>query len=477
MADVYDAVDSETGRPVAIKVLRGVDNPVDARRFAAEIRTTAKLAHPCIVALLDAGEKDGAPYLVMERVDGGSLLDRIRQGSLTAEETARVGAQIAAALAHAHDLGVVHRDVKPGNVLLEPEGPARLADFGIAVSATATRLTVSGSVAGSAAYVAPEQVLGQPVGPGADVYALGLVLMECLLGRPVYSGTAVEAALARLTRDPDMPVGLPQEWSRVLRAMTARNPELRLTADTAAQELAGLATVDVPTLVLPEPGLETEAPTTPGLIVGVPATGPGRWGRRAVMLLTTAISGVFLAGVSALAVPAIQEARTPAAVVASDEPDAWAHVATAPVEVAEPAETLIDEAEILRELRRWAAAHPRTRTIVRTKVVRIPVRLQAEQQTAAASAGTTSSGSAGPTTSGPSSDTPSSAIDTVVDTADDTVGDQVLDVPDVTEPVSDTVTRTTDTVKDTTGTVTEKVKGPKSPRLLELLRGKRGKDD
>src|SRR3712207_5473409 len=106
MADVFDAVDTQTGRRVAVKVLRGVDDPLGARRFAAEVRTTARLAHPCIVAVLDAGEDDGAPYLVMERIEGGSLADRLHHGPMPAPEVARIGAQVAAGLAH--EIGRAH---------------------------------------------------------------------------------------------------------------------------------------------------------------------------------------------------------------------------------------------------------------------------------------------------------------------------------------------------------------------------------
>ena len=354
MADVYDAVDNDTGRRVAVKVLRGVDNPLDARRFAAEIRTTARLAHPCIVTLLDAGEHQGAPYLVMERVAGGSLAERVRQGPVPAPDVARIGAQVAAALAHAHEAGIIHRDVKPANVLLDENGHARLADFGIAVSATATRLTVSGSVAGSAAYVAPEQVLGDAVGPGADVYALGLVLLECLLGRPVYSGTAVEAALARLTRDPEIPAELPDDWVALLRRMTAGKPQRRPNADTAAQTLAGLATLTATPSFYAVPFVSPEAPTDPGLTIRpLPPSARRRQGSRAVALLGSTIAGVFLTGVGALALPALQQ---PAAQLAAADP--WAPTPGTVTQAAASDDTL-DEERIVAELRRWAGRDSR----------------------------------------------------------------------------------------------------------------------
>lgn len=227
MADVFEAYDEALGRPVAVKLLRGIDDPAAARRFAEEIRLTARLNHPNVVRLFDAGEHDGSPYLVLERVAGGTLAQLMDTGAVEPAHAAALGAQLASALAYAHEQGVVHRDVKPSNVLLTADQTVRLADFGIALTATATRLTVAGSVAGSAGYVSPEQVLGTGAGPASDVYALGLVLLECLTGEPPWTGTTVEVALARLASDPPIPVELGPDWHRLLTGMTARAPEDR----------------------------------------------------------------------------------------------------------------------------------------------------------------------------------------------------------------------------------------------------------
>ncbi|MDP8977832.1 MAG: serine/threonine protein kinase, partial [Actinomycetota bacterium] len=223
MADVYRADDLSLERPVAVKLLRTAA-PDDARRFTAEARVLSRLNHEHVVRLFDAGVHEGVPYFVMQLVEGRSLRGLLAEGPLGAEEVRRIGVGLADALAHAHAFGIVHRDVKPGNVLVDAEGNVRLADFGIARLADATRLTATGSVLGTAAYAAPEQLRGDRLGPATDVYSMGLVLLEALAGRRDSAPTAVETALSRLTRDPDIPEDVPAEWTSLLRALTARAP-------------------------------------------------------------------------------------------------------------------------------------------------------------------------------------------------------------------------------------------------------------
>jgi serine/threonine protein kinase len=246
MADVFEARDEALHRDVAIKLLRGIDDEAAARRFAEEIRLTARLNHPNVVRLFDAGEHDGAAYLVLERVTGGTLSTRMADGPLPGPDVARIGRQIASALEHAHAEGIVHRDVKPSNVLLTTDSTVRLADFGIALTATATRLTVTGSVAGSAGYVSPEQVLGTGAGAASDVYALGLVLLECLTGEAPWTGTTVEVALARITADPPIPPSVDDAWRGLLLAMTTRNPDDRPPMSDVVVALDALAAGDAP---------------------------------------------------------------------------------------------------------------------------------------------------------------------------------------------------------------------------------------
>jgi len=241
MADVYVARDTVLHRRVAVKVLRDVANTA---RFRAEAQTLARLRHPSLVAILDLGETEGRPYLVLELVEGSTFADRIR-GGLDAGDVARVGEQIAGALAYVHKAGIIHRDVNPANLLLSHDGAAHLADFGIArLLEEAPTMTQVGQTLGTVPYLAPEQVSGDELTPAVDVYALGLVLLEALTGRRAFEGTTDEVAVARLQRDPEVPATLPAEWRELLTAMTAREPAARPSAATAQSQLARLAEAD-----------------------------------------------------------------------------------------------------------------------------------------------------------------------------------------------------------------------------------------
>lgn len=241
MADVYRGVDRVLHRPVAVKVLRETtDDETDRLRFTAEARMLAGLSHAGLVTVLDAGITSEQPYLVMEFVEGPTLKQRCAEQPLGAELVADIGAQVADALAYAHAQGVVHRDVKPANVLLGPKGRTKLADFGIArLIGDTVRHTRTGHAIGTAAYLAPEQVRGDEITPAADVYSLGLVLLEALTGERAYPGTPTESALARLNRRPDVPDSLSPPWRQLVVAMTATDPVDR---PTAAQVASGLRT-------------------------------------------------------------------------------------------------------------------------------------------------------------------------------------------------------------------------------------------
>jgi serine/threonine protein kinase len=244
MADVYRAHDVVMGRPVALKLFRVAPDELARHRFEMEARALARLSHPGLVSIYATGVRKARPYLVMELVDGPSLQSRLRDGPMTTDATARLGEQLASALAHAHANGVVHRDVKPSNILLDLHGSAHLSDFGIALVAGAARMTATDEIIGTPAYLAPEQVRGSDAGPAVDVYALGLVLIECLTGTIEFSGeTRMEAALARLHRPARIPPGLPAHLATLLAAMTASNPKRRPTAAECAAGFAALATV------------------------------------------------------------------------------------------------------------------------------------------------------------------------------------------------------------------------------------------
>ncbi|MET0956328.1 MAG: serine/threonine-protein kinase [Cryobacterium sp.] len=251
MATVYQAADLALGRTVAVKLFRmDTTDESGPQRQSGEVAVLAALNHFALVTLFDAGAEhiDGVTrsFIVMEYIDGSDLRSRIDAGPVAPAEVARMGADLAEALHYVHARGIIHRDIKPANVLLAPSdfpgrvSHAKLADFGIARLFDATHLTRTGAVLGTAGYLSPEQALGQAIGPPSDVYSLGLVLLESLTGTREYTGTAIEAALARLQRQPEIPGWLGADWTGVLSGMTARDPAHRLQAADAADRLRGL---------------------------------------------------------------------------------------------------------------------------------------------------------------------------------------------------------------------------------------------
>lgn len=235
MANVYRATDGRLDREVAVKLFhRGQDAPVRTR-FAAEAQVLARLSHPGLVGVYDAGVEGDRSYLVMQLVDGESLRERLLGGPLDCDDVVLLGARLSMALAHVHANGVVHRDIKPSNIVLDSNGSPHLADFGIALLLDSARMTGTGEIMGTAAYLSPEQILGADVGAAADIYSLGLVLLECITGELEYPGVSkVESAIARLHRPPRMPAGIPNVLAQLLTAMTARVPEDRPSAGDCA---------------------------------------------------------------------------------------------------------------------------------------------------------------------------------------------------------------------------------------------------
>jgi eukaryotic-like serine/threonine-protein kinase len=243
MAEVYLAHDDVLGRPVAVKVFHAGPGSLGApERQRQEAALLASLNHPGLVTVFDAGvdANRNQAFLVMEIVRGPTLAARLTAGPLPESEVRDIGASLAEALAYVHAHRVVHRDVKPGNVLFtDPEDHrgVKLADFGIARMADSASHTEAGLVVGSARYVSPEQALGAGAGPPTDVYALGLVLLECLTGAPVYAGAGIAAVVARLHRDPHVPDHVDPALRRLLGAMTRRDPALRPSAHEVAASL------------------------------------------------------------------------------------------------------------------------------------------------------------------------------------------------------------------------------------------------
>jgi len=224
MATVELAHDTELDRPVAIKRLAEnlAANEEYKQRFLREARLAARLSHPNIVGVYDAGAENGIPYIVMEYVEGETVSDLLRhRGRLEPEEAVALGLQACSGLETAHDAGLVHRDIKPQNLLITPDGTLKIADFGIARSLDGTQLTQAGTVLGTAAYLAPEQARGEEATPAADVYALGVVLYQLLTGRLPWEGsTLAELAIRRENEQPLPPTSydpdVPETLSRAV---------------------------------------------------------------------------------------------------------------------------------------------------------------------------------------------------------------------------------------------------------------------
>jgi serine/threonine-protein kinase len=255
MATVYLAEDEELGRAVAVKVLPEhlAGEEAFRARFVREARLAGRLSHPNIVRVYDAGEADGRPFIVMEYVPGTSLAD---MRSLPVAQVVDLGMQACAGLQHAHEAGLVHRDVKPANLLVRDDGVLKIADFGIARAAESTRHTQAGTLLGTAAYLAPEQIAGQDATPASDVYSLGAVLYELLTGRPPYSFASLGELAAKQSDGVIVPAGdladVPRHVEAAVMHALARDPRFRpASAAELAQELAPSTTEEQPTRPLP----------------------------------------------------------------------------------------------------------------------------------------------------------------------------------------------------------------------------------
>jgi serine/threonine-protein kinase len=232
MGEVWAARDQVLGRTVAVKLLRAqhADEPTFLHRFRTEARHAASLSHPGIASVYDYGEDDGAAYLVMELVPGEALSTRLqREGALAPAVAVPLLQQSAAALQAAHSAGLVHRDVKPANLLITPDDHVKITDFGIARLGDDAGITRTGEVMGTAQYLSPEQALGQSATPASDVYSLGVVAYEMLAGRrPFDADTSVAIAMAHVQRAPEpLPAAVPPAIAAVVLQALSKDPAQR----------------------------------------------------------------------------------------------------------------------------------------------------------------------------------------------------------------------------------------------------------
>jgi eukaryotic-like serine/threonine-protein kinase len=323
MGAVWAARDLPLDRPVAVKVLGPAfaDDGRAAERLRREARAAGRLEHPSIARVLDQGEHEGRPYLVMELLEGESLAERIdRAGPMAPAEAARVVAEVAEALEAAHRAGVIHRDVKPGNVFLASDGAVKVLDFGIALAAGETALT-TGDLIGTPAYLAPERVLGHRATPAADVYALGVVLYELVAGRrPFEAASDIELAMAHVHARPT-PLALvapstPPFLAAACEQAMSRDPAARPRSAAAFADLLRAPTASPPTRPLP-------VAATAG-----PAGGRRPRSRKGGLLVALVLAVAVLAALPALArglLPSVTDGiEAPFAVVnpAADNPAA-----------------------------------------------------------------------------------------------------------------------------------------------------------
>jgi eukaryotic-like serine/threonine-protein kinase len=258
MATVDLAEDTELGRRVAVKRLFAslANDYVFQQRFFREAKLAAALSHPNLVAVYDVGEDEGLPYIVMEYVDGETLAELMRrEGPLPPDRAVDLLLQVCAGLEHAHAAGLVHRDIKPQNLLVRRDGVAKIADFGIARTIQSTQLTQVGTVLGTAAYLAPEQAMGEQVTAAADIYSVGAVGYELLTGRTPYEfETLTDLTLKQQEPPPPIPEVPPHVDAAIRRCLAFDRARRPASAAALARELGGSAAVaepEPPTEVLP----------------------------------------------------------------------------------------------------------------------------------------------------------------------------------------------------------------------------------
>ena len=342
--EVWRATDTVLSRPVAVKLLHpGYAGKAEAlARFQAEARHAGALSHDNIARVFDYGAPAGGqpPYLVMELVDGPSLEDVLADGPLDAGRTMDIIAQAAAGLQAAHAEGLVHRDVKPANLLLGSGGIVKVTDFGIAHAVGSAAVTPTGEMVGTPGYLSPEQVAGQQATQASDLYALGVVAYECLAGAPPFAGMALEIAVAHRDRPlPPLPPSVPAEVGLFVMHLTAKDPAIRPRSAAEVALIAGQLRDGLSTGTVGGPRPAPEAPAGAPAIAGPdrrPRAGrrrPAPPGRRRPAL---AVAALVLAGLTALVVasmtgfaPVWHPASVPSSTPSGPSPPAVAPFRTA----------------------------------------------------------------------------------------------------------------------------------------------------
>jgi len=290
VGQVWRASDLLLDREVAVKLLRPeyADHPDTLERFRAEAKHAGSLTHPCVARVYDYGNAGPTvpPYLVMEYVNGPSLADMLAVDPVHPVLALDVAAQAAAGLDAAHRIGLVHRDVKPGNILVGADGLVKITDFGIAHAAGSAPITGPGLVMGTTQYMAPERIAGGQATPASDLYALGILIYECLTGLPPYDGGTAEVMAGHLYLPmPPLPAGVPPELDELITRLTAKDPAARLSD---AAEVAAIAT-RLRDALAADAGLTVAAPAFAGAATGSHAfagaqqqAGPGITGETAL---------------------------------------------------------------------------------------------------------------------------------------------------------------------------------------------------
>jgi beta-lactam-binding protein with PASTA domain/predicted Ser/Thr protein kinase len=334
MAKVFKGTDRVLGRTVAVKVLspQFADDNSFVARFRREAQSAAALNHPNIVGVFDTGSHEDIHFIVMEYVEGKTLRDVLRtEGPLLPERAIEIADSVALALGPAHQAGMVHRDIKPGNIMITPEGQVKVMDFGIARTTTGDTLTQTAAVLGTASYLSPEQAQGEPVDPRSDIYALGCVMYEMLTGRPPFSGDSPVAIAYKHVRDAPVPPSrlnpdIPQPLETVVMKALAKNPANRYQSAEELREDLERLQQGLPTLATPLlPGDATEMVTRhaehTAVMTGTEAL-PEEERRRNPWLIALVVLlilgllglGAFFLLRSLLAPPEVQQVKVPGVV-------------------------------------------------------------------------------------------------------------------------------------------------------------------